>query len=102
MIGNARCRIIYQEREQEVYTSESLETVIDYVEKIRADDGISELARHLLPEISSQAYHGGEIALLVECQLAKTKFGFGAWCELTNPHVLLEVIEYVRAESAVR
>ena len=82
-------------------TFESLESVIAYVEKIRADDGISALGRQRQPEISGQTYHGGEIAMLVERQLARTEFGFGAWRELTDPHVLRAVNEYVRGESAV-
>lgn len=81
-------------------TFESLESVIAYVETIRAVDGISELGRQQQPEISSQAYQGGEIALLVDCQLAKTEFGFGAWRELRHPHILRAVKEYVGGESA--
>lgn len=83
-------------------TFESLEFVIAYVEKIRADEGIRELGRERRPEISGQAYHAGEIALLVDCQLAKTEFSFGAWRELKNPQVLRAVREYIRAESAAR
>jgi hypothetical protein len=83
-----------------MYTFESLESVIAYVQKIRDADGIRELGRNWQSEISSQTYHGGEIALLVECQLAKTEFGFGAWRELKDPHILRAVKEYVRGESA--
>lgn len=85
-----------------MYTFESLDSVIAYVEEVRADEGISELGRDQRPEISGQAHHAGEIALLVECQLVKTEFSFGAWRELKNPQVLRAVKEYVRAESATR
>lgn len=81
---------------------EGLECVIAYVEKVRADEGISALGRQRQPEISSQTYHGGEIALLVERQLARTEFSFGAWRELTDPRVLNAVKEYVRGEAAAR
>lgn len=78
---------------------QTFEDVVDYVERIRSDCGITKLSHERLPELSGDAFRGGEIAMLVECQLAKTANGYGAWGELKDSHILKAVRDYIRRSA---